>query len=94
MQRKSFGANKATLETRSQEVKHHDWLNPLNKLVLITAFRDKKKSCALDLKDGRVEFVIDYDERDGYAWVTPKDGATVPCGWFELERSSSSAWLT
>jgi hypothetical protein len=69
----------------SEQAKYHDWLNPINKTILIAAFRAKAKQVSLDNR----EFTINYTKRLGYAWVMPKEGAKVPCGWFELDRSTS-----
>lgn len=67
------------------EEKYKDWLNPINKTVLVSTFRHKVTHVKLDNR----EFLVDYDKRPGYAWVHPKSGQNVPCGWFELDRSTS-----
>ena len=69
--------------------RYHDWLNPLNKIVLIEAFKNKAKTVTLDDR----EFTINYKKRDGYAWIQPKEGASVPCGWFKMDHSVTAEWL-
>ena len=68
-----------------QEGAQKNWLNPINKTLLVVALKSKKEHITLD---GR-EFTISYSKREGYAWVEPKGPEFAPCGWFELSRSTS-----
>jgi hypothetical protein len=77
-----------SVEKANEKDKYYDWLNPLNKTVLIATFKHKLPKVRLD--NGR-EYKINYDKRPGFAWVSPIEG-TVPCGWFEL-KAMNRHWL-
>jgi hypothetical protein len=68
-----------------------DWLNPMNKLIWIKAF--KAKSPTVTLRDGR-KFTIKYKQRKGVdiVEVRPVEGM-VPLGFFELKQVTDNSWL-
>lgn len=69
-----------------------DWLNPMNKLIWIKAFRAKQTTVAI--RDGR-KFTVRYFDRKGVPTihVKPVDGF-VPMGYFEYKKVTHNSWLS
>jgi hypothetical protein len=68
-----------------------NWMNPLNKLIWIKAFKDKQELVKLP---GGMQFKCDYRLKPGLVWVKPSDGRTlVPCGWFDLNIVTKESWI-
>jgi hypothetical protein len=65
-----------------------DWLSPMNKILWIKAFRERKKE--VTIRDGR-KFKIKYIGEK--VRVSPVRGFS-PLAWFPLEKVTNSAWLT
>lgn len=68
-----------------------DWMSPLNRIIWLNAFRQKKK--IVRLRDGR-RFSIDYDQIPGKAWVDCIDDFACPCGWFDMGRVTNDLFLS
>lgn len=69
-----------------------NWLSPMNKVLLIKAFRERAEQ--IKLRDGRV-FTMRYDGEGDEARVFLKArDSTAPCGWFILKTVTDSYWIT
>lgn len=67
------------------------WMNPLNKLIWIKAFKAKQTLVKLP---GGAEFKCDYKLKPGLVWVSPANGKDLtPCGWFDLEVVTKKSWI-
>jgi len=79
-------------DTTTTEQAIEDWLNPMNKILWIKAFRSK--SPTVTLRDGR-KFTIKYARRNNIdiVEVRPVDGL-VPMGFFELKKVTDNSWLS
>jgi hypothetical protein len=75
-----------------------NWLSPMNRIVLVRAF--KAKTGKVTLVDGRV-FRIKYsttrskalNEEYEVAYIEPIDGSFVPCGYFNLDKVMEDEWI-
>lgn len=84
-----------------QAPKHAEWLDPLNKMIWQTVF--KERGTEMTLRDGRV-FSITYTVKEvvsldhfksgktEMAWVRPKYNPLVPCGWFRVDEVLNTGW--
>jgi hypothetical protein len=67
------------------------WMNPLNKLIWIEAFRKKRTLVTLP---GGMVFKCDYKKKPGLVWVCPANTKIpVPCGWFDLDVVTKESWI-
>lgn len=78
-------------------MKTENWLSPMNRVILLKAFR--KRNTSVILRDGR-RFTMEYSTKSSFddefvdvVWVAPEIGF-APCGWFRMDRVTDRLWIT